>query len=76
MSSGTFQMQISGLAGLLVPQTVTVYTSSATAFRAGLTGSELQRGGSDSERNACAGVPGEATRRSGQTALPARCYVD
>jgi len=37
-SSGTFQMQITGFAGLLVPQTVTVYTASPTVFRNGLTG--------------------------------------
>jgi len=36
--SGTFQMQISGFAGLLVPQTVTVYTAGKTGFRDGLTG--------------------------------------
>jgi hypothetical protein len=32
----TFQMQINGFAGLLVPQTVTVYVSNITAFRSGL----------------------------------------
>ena len=37
-SAGTFQMQVSGFAGLLVPQTVTVYTSSVTSFREGFTG--------------------------------------
>jgi hypothetical protein len=39
-STGTFQMQINGFAGLLVPQTVTVYTSnspSVTTFRNGIT---------------------------------------
>ena len=36
--NGTFQMQVSGFAGLLIPQTVTVYTSSVTSFRDGLTG--------------------------------------
>lgn len=36
--NGTFQMQISGFAGLLVPQTVTVYTASATSFRDGFNG--------------------------------------
>jgi hypothetical protein len=37
-STGTFQMQVSGFAGLLIPQTVTVYTSSVTTFRDGFTG--------------------------------------
>jgi hypothetical protein len=37
-SAGTFQMQIAGFAGLLVPQTVTVYTATPTEFRGGLTG--------------------------------------
>jgi hypothetical protein len=36
--NGTFQMQINGFAGLLVPQTVTVYTAGRTQFRDGLTG--------------------------------------
>jgi hypothetical protein len=35
--AGTFQMQVNGFAGLLIPQTVTVYASSVTAFRDGLT---------------------------------------
>ena len=35
--TGTFQMQISGFAGLLIPQTVTVYTAGPTKFRDGLT---------------------------------------
>ena len=34
-TAGTFQMTINGFAGLLVPQTVTVYTSSITTFRNG-----------------------------------------
>jgi hypothetical protein len=37
-ANGTFQMQINGFAGLLVPQTVTVYTAPKTDFRDGLTG--------------------------------------
>jgi len=37
-SAGTFQMQVSGFAGLLIPQTVTVYTSGVTSFRSGFTG--------------------------------------
>jgi hypothetical protein len=36
-STGTFQMQVNGFAGLLIPETVTVYTSNATTFRDGLT---------------------------------------
>jgi hypothetical protein len=36
-SAGTFQMQINGFAGLLVPQTVTVYASGITKFRNGFT---------------------------------------
>jgi hypothetical protein len=30
-------MQVNGFAGLLIPQTVTVYTSSVTSFRDGFT---------------------------------------
>jgi len=37
-SAGTFQMQIGGFAGLLVPQTVTVYTTTKTEYRNGLSG--------------------------------------
>jgi len=37
-ANGTFQMQITGFAGLLVAQTVTVYTATPTVFRGGLTG--------------------------------------
>jgi Domain of unknown function (DUF4382) len=36
--SGTFQMNVTGFAGLLIPQTVTVYTSSVTSFRDGFSG--------------------------------------
>jgi len=36
-TAGTFQMTINGFAGLLVPQTVTVYTSGITKFRNGFT---------------------------------------
>jgi Domain of unknown function (DUF4382) len=36
--NGTFQMNVSGFAGLLIPQTVTVYTSSVTTFRYGFSG--------------------------------------
>ena len=37
-SNGTFQMQIKGFAGILVPQTVTVYTTAKSGFRDGPTG--------------------------------------
>jgi hypothetical protein len=36
-ANGTFQMQVTGFAGVLIPQTVTVYTSNVTSFRKGLT---------------------------------------
>ena len=36
-AANTFQMQVNGFAGLLIPQTVTVYVSSDTTFRDGLT---------------------------------------
>jgi hypothetical protein len=36
-ASNTFQMQVNGFAGLLIPQTVTVYVSGNTTFRDGLT---------------------------------------
>ena len=37
LANGTFQMQVNGFSGLLVPQTVTVYIANNTAFRYGLT---------------------------------------
>ena len=36
-SNGTFQMKVNGFAGLLIPQTVTVYTGVPTDFRSGFT---------------------------------------
>jgi hypothetical protein len=36
-ANGTFQMQVNGFAGLLIPQTVTVYVANNTTFRSGLT---------------------------------------
>jgi hypothetical protein len=36
--NGSFQMQINGFAGLLVPQTVTVYTAGGTSYRYGFNG--------------------------------------
>jgi hypothetical protein len=38
VANGTFQVQINGFAGQLIPQTVTVYTANKTDFRNGLTG--------------------------------------
>lgn len=44
-ANGTFQVQINGFAGILVPQTVTVYTAAKTGFRNGLSGvSDLTAG--------------------------------
>ena len=37
LANGTFQMQVTGFAGLLIPQKVTVYYLGGTAFRYGLT---------------------------------------
>jgi hypothetical protein len=37
-SAGTFQMQVNGFAGVLIPETVTVYVGTGTSFRDGLTG--------------------------------------
>lgn len=37
-SNESFQMQVTGLAGLLIPQTVTVYTQAGTSFRDGFGG--------------------------------------
>jgi len=37
-AQGTFQVQINGFAGVLVPQTVTVYTAPGTKWRNGLNG--------------------------------------
>ena len=36
--AGTFQMTVNGFAGLLIPETVTVYTDDGTGFRNGLSG--------------------------------------
>jgi uncharacterized protein DUF4382/uncharacterized protein DUF5666 len=44
-ASGAFQMQVNGFAGILIPQTVTVYTAGKTDFRDGLGGlSDLTNG--------------------------------
>lgn len=45
IANGTFQMHINGFAGLLVPQTLTVYTASKTGFRDGLSGVSDLTGG-------------------------------
>jgi hypothetical protein len=45
LSSGTFQIQVNGFAGLLVPQLVTVYTADKTGFRNGLSGVSDLTGG-------------------------------
>jgi hypothetical protein len=37
-AKGTFQMQINGFAGVLIPETVTVYVAGGTQFRDGLSG--------------------------------------
>jgi hypothetical protein len=38
LGNGTFQIQVNGFAGILIPQTVTVYCGPGTSFRFGLTG--------------------------------------
>jgi hypothetical protein len=70
-ANGTFQMQINGFAGLLVPQTVTVYTTSKTDFRNALSGLSGVTGGANVR------VVGLLLKdpTSGQTVLLAR-YVD
>jgi Domain of unknown function (DUF4382) len=37
-AGNTFQMQVNGFAGILIPQTITVYIAGPTTFRNGLTG--------------------------------------
>jgi len=37
-TNGTFQMQVNGFAGVLIPETVTVYVTSNTGFRDGWSG--------------------------------------
>jgi len=37
-AAGTFQMKVNGFAGVLVPQTVTVYTTGKSGFRRGFSG--------------------------------------
>ena len=44
-ANGTFQIQVNGFAGLLVPQTVTVYTAGKTEFRDGFSGLSGLSGG-------------------------------
>jgi hypothetical protein len=70
-STGTFQMQVNGFLGLLIPQTVTVYTSSVTSFRSGFTGFSSVTSGANVR--AVGLLVKDPT--SGQTVLLAR-YVD
>jgi len=44
---GTFQIQINGFAGVLIPQTVTVYTAPGTKWRNGLSGITSVTGGAN-----------------------------
>lgn len=44
-SGNTFQMQVNGFAGILIPQTVTVYVAAPTVFRDGLTAMTSVQGG-------------------------------
>jgi hypothetical protein len=70
-SADTFQIQVNGFAGLLIPQTVTVYVSSDTTFRDGLTALSSLTASEDVR------VVGLLVKDpvSGQTVLLAR-YVD
>jgi hypothetical protein len=70
-TTGTFQMQINGFAGVLVPQTVTVYLGGKSEFRNGLSGMSSVTGGTDIR------VVGLLLKdpTSGQTVLIGR-YVD
>lgn len=70
-SKDTFQMQINGFAGILVPQTVTVYIAGPTVFRDGLTGMPTVQGGANVR---VVGLLLKDTA-SGQTVLLAH-YVD
>jgi len=67
----TFQMQVNGFAGTLIPQAVTVYIAGPTVFRDGLTGMSGVQGGANVR------VVGLLLKDpvSGQTVLLAR-YVD
>ena len=70
-ANGTFQIQINGFAGILVPQTVTVYTAGKTSFRNGMAGvSDLTGGENVRVVGLLLNVP-----LSGNTVLLAR-YVD
>jgi hypothetical protein len=70
-STNTFQMQVNGFVGLLIPQTVTVYVSSDTTYRDGFTAL------SSVTASASVRVVGLLVKDpvSGQTVLLAR-YVD
>lgn len=73
-ANGTFQMQVSGFAGLLVPQTVTVYAANNTAFRFGLAGMSSMATVTPSVNVRVVGLLVKDPT-SGQTVLLAR-YVD
>jgi len=46
-TNDTFQMQVNGFAGTLIPQTITVYIAGPTVFRDGLTGFSSVQGGAN-----------------------------
>ncbi len=46
-TNDTFQMQVNGFVGALIPQTVTVYVAGPTVFRNGLTGISAVTGGAN-----------------------------
>jgi Domain of unknown function (DUF4382)/Domain of unknown function (DUF5666) len=70
-AQGTFQMQVNGFGGVLIPQTVTVYVASNTAYRGGLTALPTVVSGTNVR---VVGILLKAPI-SGQTVLLAR-YVD
>jgi hypothetical protein len=70
--AGTFQLQVTGFAGVLVPETVTVYTSTVTNFRGGLTSNSSL---SNNENVRVVGVLLKNPFVSGQAILLAH-YVD
>jgi hypothetical protein len=70
-TNDTFQIQVNGFAGTLIPQTVTVYVGGPTVFRGGLTAMSAVQGGANVR------VVGLLLKNpvSGQTVLLAH-YVD
>jgi hypothetical protein len=71
-AQGTFQMQVTGFAGVLIPETVTVYTSTVTNFRGGLTSTTSL---SNNEKVRVVGLLLKNPLVSGQAILLAH-YVD